>query len=74
MDILALFGENLKQLRDKAELTQEQLAEAIDVIPQHLSDIERGKYGVNFRRLPKLAKALGVPIPELFAFPEEPDL
>ena len=74
MDIRALFGARLKQLREAKELTQEQLAEAIGVTPQHLSDVERGKYAPGFDKLPLIAKALGRPIPDLFVFPEQPDL
>jgi transcriptional regulator with XRE-family HTH domain len=74
VEIRALFGARLKQLREEKELTQEQLAEVIDVTPQHLSDIERGKYAPRFDKLPLIARTLGKPIRELFFFPEHPDI
>jgi transcriptional regulator with XRE-family HTH domain len=36
------FGELLRQLRDEAGLTQEQLAEAATLSPRSISDLERG--------------------------------
>jgi transcriptional regulator with XRE-family HTH domain len=74
VDIRVLFGTRLKQLREERELTQEQLAEAIGITPQQLSEIERGKHGTSFKRLTKLAKALEVPVHCLFVFTEEPDI
>lgn len=68
MDIRVLFGRHLKRLREDRELTQEELAEAIGVTPQHLSDIERGRYSPGFTRLPQIAHALHVQIKDLFDF------
>lgn len=70
--VRVLFGRRLKQLRKKAGLTQEKLAEAADLIPGHISDIERGFYGPRFDSLEKLANVLKVPIKDLFDFSELP--
>ena len=68
MDIRVLFGRQLKKLREQAESTQEELAEAIGITPQHLSDIERGKYSPGFTKLPIIASTLKVQIKDLFDF------
>ena len=39
----AAIGRRIRSARKKAKLTQEQLAEKIDVTPQHVSAIETGK-------------------------------
>lgn len=70
MDIRVLFGRQLKKLREDSDLTQEELAEKISITPQHLSDIERGKYGPGFHRLPLIAHALNRRIKDLFDFPD----
>ncbi len=70
MDIRVLFGRQIKMLREGEGLTQEQLAEAIGVTPQHLSDIERGKYGPGFDKLPLIARTLKRRMRDLFDFPD----
>ena len=41
------IGERIKEARQKAEYTQEKLAEAINVSVQYVSDLERGKVGAS---------------------------
>ncbi|MDE5614310.1 MAG: helix-turn-helix domain-containing protein, partial [Treponemataceae bacterium] len=43
MNVKAIFGENLKHFRKLHKITQEELAEKLDIIPTHLSRIENGK-------------------------------
>lgn len=38
------IGQKIKEFRKKKTLTQEDLAERINITPHHLSAIERGKY------------------------------
>jgi transcriptional regulator with XRE-family HTH domain len=40
------FAGLLRQLRDEAGLTQEELAEAAQVSQRAVSDLERGRYGM----------------------------
>ena len=42
-DIKTLFGKKVKELRIKKKLSQEELAEAIDIAERNLSKIECGK-------------------------------
>ncbi len=41
MDMIAI-GSRIKEARDQAHLTQEELAEIVDISPTHMSVIERG--------------------------------
>ena len=38
----AAIGSRIKAARERAHLTQEQLAEIVDISPTHMSVIERG--------------------------------
>ena len=51
-------GYFLKQLRNEKKLTQEQLAELIDVSPQYVSDLERGVVGISIATLRRLCEKL----------------
>lgn len=70
-----IFGKRIKQLRELRGLTQEQLAEAIEV--KDARSIRYWEAGVNapkFANLVSLAQALGVRLRDLFDFPEYPEL
>ena len=43
-------------------ITQQQLAQALEVTPQHISLIEQGKASPSLPLLPKLAEELGVSV------------
>lgn len=67
MDFKKSFGEKLKRLRKNKNLTQEQLAEMIDIDPRNLSRIEVGSSFVKAETLEKILKALDVTTEQLFA-------
>lgn len=54
------IGEQVRIAREQARLTQEALAERIEVSPQYISDLERGVVGIALTTLKKLCCALGV--------------
>ncbi len=54
------IGERIKSAREKRKLTQEQLAEHIEVSPQYVSDLERGVVGISIPTLKRLCVTLGV--------------
>lgn len=58
---------NIKELREKAGLSQTQLAALIDSHRTHVWHWENGDSRPNNERLPKVAAALGVTIDRLFA-------
>ena len=54
------IGEQIKTAREQAKLTQEQLAERVDVSPQYISDLERGVVGISIPTLKRVCTTLGV--------------
>ena len=56
----SIIGERLKKARKNKKLTQEQLAEKIDVSVAFLSRVERGDVKVNLNRLNQICDILGV--------------
>ncbi len=54
------IGERCRQAREAAGLTQERLAELIDVSTQFLSDAERGITGMSITTIIKLCNVLSV--------------
>ena len=62
------FGVNVYYYRRKCKLTQEQLAEKIEVEPNHISNIELAKVGTSLDVVFRIADALEVPVHKLFEF------
>ena len=60
-----VIGERVREARKKAGLSQEKLAEKIDVATVYISRIEKGGTQVNLRRLSQISIALDVPIEQL---------
>ena len=54
------LGERIKVRREELGLTQLQLAQALEVTPQHVSVIEKNKRAPSLDLLAKLAHELGV--------------
>ena len=55
-----IIGERIKQARSNKKLTQEKLAEKLDVSVAFLSRIERGSSHINLNRLNQICSVLGV--------------
>lgn len=55
-----LIGKRIRSQRKRLGLTQEALAEILDISPAYLGQIENGRRGVNLENLIELSKALGV--------------
>lgn len=60
MDVVALFGKNVRALREQEGLSQEELAFRAGMKRSYLSDLERGTRNPSVRALGRLADALGV--------------
>ena len=60
------FGKKIRQLRFRASLTQEQLAEKLGIAPQSVSKWENAVAMPDIMTLPLLAEVFGVSIDELF--------
>lgn len=70
MNVKSLFGSNLHTYRKKARLSQEQLAERLDISVKHLSTLETGKVFASAELLEKIACELNVSLSALFYSPE----
>ena len=60
-----ILGRALRELRDRAELTQEQLAERIGIDLTYVSRVERGKRGVRWHTVMRFLRALDVDVHQL---------
>ena len=61
----------IKELREKRNLTQEALAEKVDVTRQTILFLEKGKYNPSLRLACKIAKVLNSKIEDVFSFEDE---
>jgi transcriptional regulator with XRE-family HTH domain len=66
-DELQLLGAGIKQLRRKHRFTQQELAQRCNIHYQFLGGIERGTENPTLDILGRIARALGVSLPELFS-------
>jgi transcriptional regulator with XRE-family HTH domain len=66
MNTKLLLGKRIKALRARLDLTQDQLSERVQITPQYLSNIERGKENPTLDMLLRLAEALKVDAWEMF--------
>lgn len=63
-----MFGQRLRELRTAKKLTQETVAELIDIKPENYSRIENGLSFPKPENIVKLSKVLGVEVAEMFQF------
>ncbi len=60
MDILRIFGQNVRKYRNKSGYSQEQLADMCGLHRTYISDVERFKRSISLDNIQKLADALGI--------------
>lgn len=65
------IGKKIKQLRKRLSLTQDTLAESVQISPKYLSNIEQGKENPTLDILIRLSTELKVDIGEVFAFEQD---
>jgi len=61
----------IRELREKRNLTQEALAEKVDVTRQTILFLEKGKYNPSLRLAYKIARMLNSKIEDVFSFEDE---
>nr|MDO8132858.1 helix-turn-helix transcriptional regulator [Candidatus Njordarchaeum guaymaensis] len=61
----------IKELREKHNLTQEALADRVDVTRQTILFLEKGKYNPSLRLAYKISRVLKSKIEEVFSFDDE---
>lgn len=71
MGVKQIFGNNLHSYRKLRSLSQEQLAEKLDISVKHLSTLETGKVFASAELIEKISKELNVSISALFYTPDE---
>ena len=67
-DKLQKFGKNIAKYRKIKHLSQNQLAEMIDISREHLAKIETAKRGISLSLLFKLSETLDISEKDLFDF------
>ena len=66
-DLRLAFGKRLKELRERADVSQEELADRAHVHWTYLSDLERGQQAPTLDVVNRLARALDVTLASLFS-------
>lgn len=61
----------IQELRKERRITQNELADAVDVTRQTIISLENGKYNASLILAHKLAQFFGVTIEDIFIFDEE---
>jgi transcriptional regulator with XRE-family HTH domain len=60
------FGQRIREIRTSKNLSQEGLAELCDLDRSYIGGVERGERNVSLVNIHLIAKALGVPVRDLF--------
>ncbi len=61
----------MKELREKIGITQEALADKVDVTRQTILFLEKGKYNPSLRLAYKISRQLNAKIEDVFSFEDE---
>ena len=69
MNILLSIGRKIQNIRERREITQDQLGEKTGINAKYISAIERGQKNLTILTLEKIAKALDVELFELLVLP-----
>ena len=64
------FGEQVRTMRNLKGISQEELAFRAGVHRTYLGGIQRGERNPSLRNIAAIARALGMPLSELFKFKE----
>lgn len=64
------LGKAIRQIREREEFSQEELAERANLHPTWISPIERGHNNPNWGTVRRIARGLGVTMVELVALAE----
>ena len=71
MSVKEIFGRNIHEYRKQNGLSQEELAEQIDISIKHMSNLETGKVFASAELIEKIAQALDVSVSALFYTAQE---
>ena len=68
MDIKQAVGKRVKELRNKLGISQEELADIVQLDRTYITSVECGKRNISIVNVEKLANALQVSLAEFFSF------
>ncbi len=68
VDILKLFGNRIRELRIKKNLSQQELADETGFHKNYIGMVERGERNIALKNIESLAKAFEISISELLKF------
>lgn len=71
MNLLHIFGMNVRQRREKLGISQERFAELCGLHRTYISDLERFQRNISINNIERIASALGVDAYILFMKPEK---
>lgn len=74
MNVKRIFADNLHYYRKLRKLSQEELAERLEISPKHLSTLETAKGFASAELIERIAHLLGVSVSALFYTPEDKSL
>lgn len=60
------FGQRIKSLRQKKNLSQEKFALCIDMDRSYYASVENGKRNISLKNIKKIADGLNISLEELF--------
>lgn len=66
MDILKVFGTNLRKYREEKKISQEKFAEMTGLHRTYISDVERFQRSISLNNVQKIADALKIETYKLF--------
>jgi len=65
MDVKIKFGEKCREIRQKANISQEKFALQIGMDRTYYSSVENGKRNISIKNIEKIANGFGITIEEL---------
>ena len=66
MDVKSKIGSRIKELRDKANMSQKDLAYSSDLDRSYIASVENGQRNISIVNIEKIAIALGVSVKDFF--------
>lgn len=66
MDIKSKVGKRIREVREKVEMSQKDLAYSSDLDRSYIASVESGQRNISIVNLEKIANSLGVSLSELF--------
>lgn len=66
MDVKSKIGSRIKELRDKTNMSQKDLAYSSDLDRSYIASVENGQRNISIVNIEKIAIALGVTIKDFF--------